>query len=296
LKSLKGTISATFNDIEVHFRALVVISIFPAALTLIVSMLAKLLSINLLSYMLAANKGLDWLRRVNFPLSLILELTGWFIVALWFTIIVQYMNAPKKPKLVPPSSSMRNASFVFLYSFLFSGITTLLIVGFVQFIFFYSGAGLGTIGTVTIPWRQGGILLLVPMVLVFALAIWITCVTSVNMPRIAMGYRPNLLTEVIQYSRGVRTGLILRSVALFAVTIVLLFGFANLILPLLFGAFIPVDGMLKMRSFAEMISTQITMTKLSIALDPLLISLGSFFVWLFSLFLVEASRHIENRV
>lgn len=292
--NLKGTISAMFSDIEINFRALAIISAFPAVLMLLLALLSKMITLIFLSFYVIANKDVAWLARINFLPNIIIQVIGFYVCSLWFTVVVAYITKRGQPYFIPSLTDMKNAIFVFLYGVLFFIITSLIMFGFVQFVFFYAGVAVGTLGTVTIPWRQSGPLL-VFMPLILILLAWFSSVTHVNMPRIAMGYRPNLFTEVIRYSKGVQTGLTLRLVGLFIAVIAMMMVFAFFLGPAIMAATVVHAGMPNPNNLSDVINYQMTLIKASMLVDPFFLVFTAFFLWMFSLFLIEASWRIERR-
>jgi hypothetical protein len=293
MMSVKGTISATFNDIETHFKSLVIVSVFPAVLLLMIAIVLKLITLLLLNIYLHDIESAAWFAKVSFFTNLILQCLAFFVSALWFTVIASHMAKQTRPRITPTPFDMKNAMFVSLYGFLFSLLAFVVIYGFVQVFFFFAGVPFGTTGKVTIPWRQSGPMLVI-MPLVLALVAWLSSVTNVNMPRIASGYRPNLFKEVIQYSQGVQIALTLRTVCLFFSIMFLLFIFSFFLFPPLMGLIIASSGTLNPTNQTEVIALQISMTKASLLLEPVFTVLVAFMIWVFSLFLIEASRRIEK--
>ncbi len=286
--TLKGTISATFNGIEKHFRTIVFVSIYPASLMLIQLILSQLISIFGSNNFLLGNKNPLWMTGI----SMVLPLIGAFIAALWFTIIVRNLNR-QIPRAIPSAIDLKNAVFVGLYVLLFFALTALLFFAFSRFFYYYAGVPAGTTGTVLIRWRDAGPMYVL-MPFFFVLVAWFNSVAHVNLPRIAMGSRPNLFTEVIQYSKGIQTALTLRTVGLFFGMLMLTSMYSYFLLLPLIAVLATADHIPNPRDTAEIIAMQVSMTKATMILDPLFMIPTSFMVWAFSIFLFEASQRIET--
>lgn len=293
MMSVRGTISATFNDIETHFKSLVIISIFPAVLLLMIAIVLKLITLLLLNIYLHDIESAARFAKVSFFTNLILQCLALFVSALWFTVIASHMAKQTRPRITPAPLDMKNAIFVSLYGLLFSLLSSVIIYGFAQVFFYFAGVPFGTTGTVTIPWRQSGPMLVI-MPLVLALVAWLLSVTNVNMPRIATGYRPNLFPEVVQYSKGVQIALTLRTFCLFFSIMFLLSIFSFFLFPPLMGLIMAGSGISNPKNQTEMIALQISMTMASLFFEPVFTVFVAFMIWVFSLFLIEASRRIER--